>query len=141
VLSVVTLGLAREIGLLRRHLGPPAALELPGEAAPIGAYSSLAHWFPTDRNSLAVAIFTSESCALCNALAPELNAFAKSPDVDVLFFDEVNDATVWAEARVPGSPYAIALDSSGMTRSKGTFSSVAQLEEMLAAAERRAARV
>jgi Methylamine utilisation protein MauE len=141
VLSLATLALAREIGLLRRHLVPQAALELPDEGAPIGAYSSLAHWFPPDRDSLAVAIFTSESCALCNALAPELNAFAKSPDVDVLFFNEVNDATAWAEARVPGSPYAIALDSSGVVRSKGTFNSVAQLEGILAAAERRAARV
>lgn len=133
VLSLVTLALSREIGLLRRYVVPQAALELTGEGAPIGAYSSLAHWFPRDRDSPAVAIFNSESCALCNALAPELNAFAKRPDVDVLFFDQVNDATAWSEARVPGSPYAIALDSRGVVRSKGTFNSVAQLEGILAA--------
>jgi Methylamine utilisation protein MauE len=137
-LSVVTLSLAREVGRLRGdQLVAQAALEPAVPGAPIGAYSSLAHWFPTDRDSLAVAIFTSESCALCNALAPDLNAFAKTPDVDVLFFDDVNDATAWAEMRVPGSPYAIALDSSGVVRSKGTFSSVAQLKGILAAAERR----
>jgi hypothetical protein len=139
VLSLVTFALAREVGMVRRAPLPQAALELPDEGRSIDAYSSLAHWFPTDRDSLAVAIFTSEACALCNALAPELNAFAKSPDLDVLFFNDVDDAATWAEARVPGSPYAIALDSRGVVRSKGTFSSVAQLEGILAAAEPRAA--
>jgi hypothetical protein len=140
VLSLVTLALARQIGLSRRHADPQAAPEVSNEGALVGAYSSLAQWFPTDRGSLAIAIFTSEACALCNALAPELNAFAKSRQVDVLFFDAVNDATAWVEARVPESPYAIVLDHSGVVRSRGSFSGVAQLEGILTAAERRAGR-
>lgn len=140
-LAVATLALAREVGVLRRQLVPQAALEIPGEGAPLGAHSQLAEWFAPERETLALAVFTSESCALCNSLALSLNAFARSPDAQVLFFDEVNDAAAWAQAAVPGSPYAIALDRDGIVRAKGTFNSIAQLEGILATAERRALRV
>ena len=44
-----------------------------------------------------------------------------------------------AGARDPGSPYAIALDLDGTVLAKGTFNSLAQLESVLATAERRRA--
>ena len=47
------------------------------------------------------------------------------------------DAAVWTELDVPGSPYAIALDRDGMVLAKGTFNNLAQLESVLATAERR----
>ena len=58
-------------------------------------------------------------------------------------FDEARDAEAWAVADVPGSPFAVALDGDGTVLAKGTFNSGAQLESVLAAAERRrgAARV
>ena len=53
-------------------------------------------------------------------------------------FDEVEDADAWALADVPGSPFAVALGADGTVLAKGTFNSGAQLESVLAAAERRA---
>ena len=54
-------------------------------------------------------------------------------------FDEVRDADVWNALDVPGSPYAVATDSAGVVRAKGTFNSFGQLESILGTAERRIA--
>ena len=47
--------------------------------------------------------------------------------------------SVWRELGIPGSPFAIALDREGTVLAKGTFNNLAQLETVLAAAERRRA--
>jgi hypothetical protein len=52
-------------------------------------------------------------------------------------FDEAADAEAWALADVPGSPFAVAVGADGTVLAKGTFNSGAQLETVLAAAERR----
>ena len=41
--------------------------------------------------------------------------------------------------RIPGSPYAVAMALDGTVLAKGTFNDLAQLESVLATAERRAA--
>ena len=55
-------------------------------------------------------------------------------------FDEVADRDVWSELAIPGSPFAIALDGDGTVLAKGTFNNLAQLESVLATAERAGAR-
>ena len=46
---------------------------------------------------------------------------------------------MWRELEIPGSPYAVALDLDGTVLAKGTFNNLAQLESVLATAERRRA--
>jgi hypothetical protein len=140
VLTVATLALAREVGLLRLRLAPQAALEVPEEGPPLGVRSALAGRFVLERE-LALAVFTSAGCTLCRTLAPAVAAFTRNEHVEAAVFDEVEHADAWAEASAPGSPYAVALDREGIVRAKGTFNNVAQLEGILAAAERRAAHV
>ena len=82
-------------------------------------------------------MFSSEGCGLCRALAPAVEAFGRDPRVELRTFDEVRDADAWAAADVPGSPFAVALDADGTVLAKGTFNTAAQLESVLAAAERR----
>ena len=48
---------------------------------------------------------------MCRRLAPAVNYVAADPLIAVRVFDEVADATTWAAADVPGSPYAVALDA------------------------------
>jgi methylamine utilization protein MauE len=139
-LAVLTLALAREVGLLRLQLAPQAALEVPDEGPPVGERSALIERFAGDA-PLALAVFTSAGCALCRTLAPSIAAFSRSPHVEVATFDEMDDAAAWDEAAAPGSPFAVALDAEGIVRAKGTFNNLAQLEGILAAAERRVARV
>ena len=139
-LAVTVLSLAREIGMLRLHLGPQSALEIPNEGPELGSRTALVERFePGRRTELALAVFVSESCHLCRALEPAIASLRRDPVVALETFDEDADASVWAEHRVPGSPYAVALDLAGIVLAKGTFNTIGQLESLLATAERRRA--
>jgi hypothetical protein len=139
-LAVAVLALAREVGLLRLRLGADPALELPDEGPRLGARTSLHERFDGSPHArLALAVFSSDGCRLCQTLKPVVAAFARDPLVEVAIFDEVRDADVWRELGIPGSPFAVALDRDGAVRAKGTFNTYGQLESILATAERRVA--
>jgi methylamine utilization protein MauE len=136
-LTVAVLALAREVGMLRLQLAPQAALEIPNEGPPVGERTALIERFDLDEEArLALAVFTSEGCRLCRSLAPAVAAIARDPLVRVEVVDE-RDEDVWRELAIPGAPFAVALDPNGVVRAKGTFNNLAQLEGILAAAERR----
>jgi hypothetical protein len=135
-LAVGLLALFREVGMLRLAVAPQGALEVPHEGPEIGGRSALGDFFPAD-GRLRLAVFASEGCGLCRALAPAVEAVGRHPRVALRTFDEAADADAWALADVPGSPYAVALGADGTVLAKGTFNTGAQLETVLAAAERR----
>ncbi len=140
LLAAAVLALAREVGLLRLRLGADAALEIHAEGPPLGSSPGLIERFRADGGArFALAVFSSEGCRLCRTLEPAIAAFARDPLVAVEVFDEVRDAEVWGRLRIPGSPFAVALDPDGAVRAKGTFNSYGQLESILATAERRLA--
>jgi hypothetical protein len=138
-LTVVVLALAREVGLLRRALAPQGALEIPHEGPELGGHTALAAAFGAalGERGLGLAVFTSEGCSLCRSLAPAIAALARDPHVALRTFDEFEDEEAWAAADVPGSPYAVAIGTDGTVLAKGTFNTAAQLESVLATAERR----
>ncbi len=136
-LAVVVLSLAREVGMLRLATDPRGALEVAHEGPEVGARTALAAHFELIPGRIGLAVFSSEGCGLCRALEPAVEAFGRDPRVALRRFDEVRDAGAWAVADVPGSPFAVALDADGTVLAKGTFNTGAQLESVLAAAERR----
>jgi hypothetical protein len=136
-LAVVVLALAREVGMLRLAADPRGALEVAHEGPEVGARTALAAHFELIPGRIGLAVFSSEGCGLCRALEPAVEAFGRDPRVALRRFDEVRDADAWAVADVPGSPFAVALDADGTVLAKGTFNTGAQLESVLAAAERR----
>jgi len=137
-LAVAVLALAREVGMLRLRLGPDSALEIPDEGPEVGSRSPLIQRFqPGPAAELALAVFVSSGCRSCQALEPAIESLRGDPVVSVESFDEVADAAAWSEADAPGSPYAVAMDPSGTVLAKGTFNNLAQLESVLATAERR----
>jgi hypothetical protein len=143
-LAVAVLALAREVGELRLRVGPQAALELLDEGPELGSPTSLRDDLPGPDAGVAgaryaLAVFTSEGCPVCSALEPVLALMARDPMIELRVFDEVRDAAVWRELRIPGSPYAVVLDLDGRVLSKGTFNSLGQLESLLATAHDRAA--
>ena len=138
-LAVAVLALARELGTLRLALGPQGALEIPSEGPEVGGRTGLVDAFGGDlvHGRIGLAVFTSEGCRVCRGLEPAVAAFDRDPRIAVRRFDEVADAAAWALADVPGSPFAVALGGDGTVLAKGTFNTGAQLESVLAAAERR----
>ena len=138
VLGMLVLALAREVGMLRLAIGPQSALEIPGEGPPVGSDSGLRDAFdPRPGAELCLAVFSSEGCHLCQALAPAVASLGQDPHVALLELDEVRDAVHWERLGIPGSPYALVLDRAGRVLAKGTFNSLGQLESLLGGAERR----
>jgi hypothetical protein len=138
-LGVVVLALAREVGMLRMAIAPRGALEIEHEGPEIGALTPLREAFGEQLRAgrIGLAVFTSEACGMCRALEPAIAMFGMHAAIALRVFDEVLDADAWAAADVPGSPFAVALDADGTVLAKGTFNTAAQLETVLAAAERR----
>jgi hypothetical protein len=138
VMGAVVLALAREVGVLRLSLASQGALEIPDEGPRVGQrqpWAAALAWTPA--TLLGLAIFSSEGCPMCVRLQPAVSYVAADPLLAVRIFDEVADAPTWAAAAVPGSPYAVALDSAGVALAKGTFNSLVQLEGILATARER----
>jgi uncharacterized membrane protein YphA (DoxX/SURF4 family) len=139
-LAVAVLALAREVGMLRLQLGTQGALEIAGEGPDVGSRAdALAARLAAGTQRLGLAVFSSEGCHLCQTLSPAIENVGKDPQVTVGVFDEVADAGLWRDLGIPGSPFAIALDGQGTVLAKGTFNNLAQLESVLATAERRRA--
>jgi hypothetical protein len=137
-LAVAVLALAREVGALRLSVAPQSALEVAHEGPEVGSRADLLDRFDTGRDArFALAVFTSESCPVCSALAPSIEFIARDPLVAVTAFDEQQDPDAWSALDVPGSPYAIALGLDGTVLAKGTFNTFAQLESVVATAARR----
>ncbi len=138
VLAVMVLALAREVSELRLSIGPQMALEIDDEGPPIGSASTLLGAVDPHADAvLAAAVFTSEGCHICRALEPAVDELARDPLVAVARFDEHRHGAIWREHDIPGSPFAVVLDPGGVVLAKGTFNSFAQLQGMLAVAERR----
>jgi hypothetical protein len=134
-LAVAVLALAREVGVLRLSASGRGALEIAEEGPSVGsaqAWAAAVELGP--RAILRVAVFTSEGCPLCAEVAPAVAHVAADPLLAVRSFDEHADSAVWAQARVPGSPYAVALSVDGIALAKGTFNGLDQLESVLATA-------
>jgi hypothetical protein len=137
-LAVVVLALAREVGMLRLQLGSRGALEVPGEGPELGSVApELSARLPRPDDELALAVFTSEGCHLCRSLEPAVASLEGEPGLAVGRFDEAAEAELWRALEVPGSPYAVALGPGGVVLAKGTFNDLAQLESVVATAERR----
>jgi hypothetical protein len=137
-LALALLALAREVGMLRLRVGPGAALEVADEGPELGGATALTGRFTfEERTVMALAIFTAEGCRVCAALAPSIDSMRREPLVAVEVFEEDADRDVWDALAIPGAPYAAALERDGTVVAKGTFNNLAQLESILATAERR----
>lgn len=139
-LAVALLALAREVGMLRLRLGPSSALEIAEEGPALFSHSGVIDRFRIDpETALALAVFVSDGCHVCHSLEPSIRMLAGDPLIAVESFEEVADTGVWTALEIPGSPFAVALGRDGTVFAKGTFNNLAQLESVLATAERRKA--
>ena len=127
--------------MLRLQLRTQGALEIAGEGPEIGSraegLTARLDLDPAAAERLGLAVFTSEGCHICRDMGPAIENVANDPQVAVVSFDEVTDAELWRSLEIPGSPFALAMGADGVVLAKGTFNNLAQLESVLAAAERR----
>ncbi|WP_217914034.1 thioredoxin family protein [Miltoncostaea marina] len=132
-LAVLVLALYRQVGVLEARLGPRPALELEHEGPPLGgpapAFDAL-----RGRGAELVA-FSSPGCRLCADLRPALEAVERE-GIEVVRVDEHASPGVFADFRVPGTPYVVfAID--GVVVAKGLVNTLEQIEELISLGEER----
>lgn len=138
-LAFLVFALAREVGELRLALPPQLALEIEGEGPERGTRApAIERFVPQPSARFALAVFSSDGCPMCQALAPAVTALQRDPLLAVEVFDEREDADVWRANSIPGSPYALVLSLDGTVLAQGTFNSARQLESLVATGEARA---
>ncbi|WP_354701524.1 hypothetical protein DSM112329_01843 [Paraconexibacter sp. AEG42_29] len=141
-LAIALLALAREVGALRIAVGSTGvALELEHEGPPVGSRHDVTDWVQDGHAGLAVAVFVSAGCAMCQGLGPAVAYLAQDPWLQVATFDEEEHQPQWLAFAVPGSPYAVVLEADGTVVAKGTFNGLPQLEGLVASGARRRSEV
>jgi glutaredoxin len=103
------------------HRAPAAALDVADEGPAVGT-ALVAPGAPR------VLLFTATGCGLCARVRRGLRR--RGAGVEVVELDEERDAALWLAARVPGAPYAVAVDADGVVRGKGTVNTAAQVRSL-----------
>jgi methylamine dehydrogenase accessory protein MauD len=162
VLCVVVVALARQVGTLHLRLGPRGALEIDDEGPPIGEAPMPIAAADSDGNPITIGgpgraqllLFVSATCRVCEEIIPGLGVVANGGGLEPLILsDDTSGLEILRERRlpsrpiasaqatrvysVPGTPYAVILDRSGIVRAKGTVNNLEQLEGLVDTAQRR----
>lgn len=160
--AVLVLALARQIGTLHLRLGPRGALEVDEEGPALGEAPEAADLTSIDGRPVTVGgpgeaqllLFVSPGCPICREVVPSVPVAARAGGMSARVIADVEGdavehayATVAApvvgspalaqEYDVPGTPYAVVLDSVGVVRAKGTVNTLEQIEGLIETARRR----
>lgn len=149
VQTVVLIGVMRQVGGILLQLHPPRVGEMPDQGPAVGTAVD----FPghvTGRPALV--LFISPSCSLCKPLVPAIAALRRTyGDEELELYAAViggADSDRWdyakevgafartdlldleREWRVPGTPFAVAVDRAGNVFGSGVTNSLDQLESL-----------
>jgi hypothetical protein len=141
-LCVIVVSLARQVGTLHLRLGPRGALEIDTEGPPLGEA-------PPPRparldgggglilggpGTPRLVLFVSPTCPICEEVKPSVPAAASSAGLASQLVHDPDAERMW---NVPGTPFAVVMDETGVVRAKGTVNNLEQLEGLVDTAERR----
>lgn len=161
-LCLIVVALARQIGTLHMRLGPTGALEMDDEGPQLGAPAAQIPANDTTGAPLLVGaasqllMFVSPGCHVCEQVLPSVKAVAeagKLAPIVVTDVDEEETALTFRNRRVgapvvpgvaltqayevPGTPYVVVTDGSGVIAAKGTVNNLEQIEGLIDSARRR----
>jgi methylamine dehydrogenase accessory protein MauD len=164
VLGVLVVALARQVGTLHLRMGPRGALELDEEGPPLGETPQPVAATDLDGREVWIGgpgegqlvVFVSPGCPVCREVLPGVPAAARAGRLEPLVVtdaEELEAVATYARAGVgapvvagpglgerygvPGTPYAIVIDPSGVVRAKGTVNNLEQVEGLVDTALRR----
>jgi hypothetical protein len=143
VLCVVVVALARQVGTLHLRLGPRGALEIDTEGPPLGEappprpaeLESGGRVMLGGPGTPRLVLFVSPTCPICEEVRPAVPAAASSAGLAAQLVHDPAAEQWW---NVPGTPFAVVIDRTGVVRAKGTVNNLEQLEGLVETAERRA---
>jgi protein-disulfide isomerase len=79
-------------------------------------------------------LFVSPTCSICQEVKPSVPAAASSAGLAAQLVHDPAAEQLW---NVPGTPFAVVMDETGVVRAKGTVNNLEQLEGLVDTAERR----
>ena len=144
VLCVVVVALARQVGTLHLRLGPRGALEVDAEGPALGeappprpaGLDGGGRAMLGGPGAPRLVLFVSPTCPICEEVKPSVPAAASSAGLSAQLVHDPDAERWW---NVPGTPFAVVLDQTGVVRAKGTVNNLEQLEGLVDTAERREA--
>ena len=158
LLSVVVVALARQVGTLHLRLGPRGALEVDDEGPALGEAPEAISAMDLDGRDVVVGgpgepqllLFVSPGCPVCREVLPSLPAAARAGRLTPYVISDAGTEDTVRSYRhdrvgaplipapevardygVPGTPYAVVLDATGVVRAKGTVNTLEQLEGLV----------
>jgi hypothetical protein len=142
VLCIVVVALARQVGTLHLRLGPRGALEVDTEGPPLGeappprpaALEDGSRAVLGGPGTPRLVLFVSPTCPVCEEVRPSVPAAASSAGLAAQFVHDPDAERLW---NVPGTPFAVVMDETGVVHAKGTVNNLEQLEGLVDTAERR----
>ena len=142
VLCLVVLALARQVGTLHLRLGPRGALEVDTEGPPLGEALPPRPATALDGRTVMVGgpgparllVFVSPTCPICDDVLPSIPAAASAGRMTALV---LHDVELERALGVPGTPFVVVMDPSGVVRAKGTVNNLEQVEGLIDSANER----
>jgi methylamine dehydrogenase accessory protein MauD len=164
VLCIVVVALARQIGTLHLRLGPRGALEIDNEGPPLGEAPPPLEVSTVDGSTVTLGgpgqeqllMFVTPSCLICNEVLPAVRAVssigrfkpyvitdATTHEAQDSLRPKVGETPIVADPNVPsaytvpGTPYVVIVDASGVVQAKGTVNNLEQVEGLIDTALKR----
>lgn len=142
VLATVVVALARQVGTLHLRLGPRGALEVDAEGPALGEAPPAMPGIDDDGDRVLVGgpgptrvvLFSSPTCSICREVAPGIGAAASAAGLTPMVLHDPDLERVYD---VPGTPFVLIMDRSGVVRAKGTVNNLEQVEGLIDLALRR----
>lgn len=132
VLGFAVVALLRQIGVLHTRIAP-MGIHFAGEGPALDEAAPALPGVDYGRSPWTLVAFTSPTCEICAQLKPALARLAGAyREIDLRLVDHTSEGATFADFRVRSTPYLVAVDSSGMVRSRGVANTLDQVEEMLA---------
>jgi hypothetical protein len=136
VLATVVVALARQVGTLHLRLGPRGALEVDSEGPALGEAPPAMPGIDGDGDrvlvggpgSARVVLFSSPTCSICREVAPGIGAAASAAGLTPMVLHDPDLERVYD---VPGTPFLLVMDRSGVVRAKGTVNNLEQVEGLI----------
>ena len=136
VLATVVVALARQVGTLHLRLGPRGALEVDSEGPALGEAPPAMPGIDDDGDRVLVGgpgparvvLFSSPTCSICLEVAPGIGAAAAAAGFTPMVLHDPDLERVYD---VPGTPFLLVMDRSGVVRAKGTVNNLEQVEGLV----------
>ena len=132
VLGFTVIALLRQIGVLHTRVAP-MGVHFAGEGPDRDTRAPDADVFDYSSSPYTLVAFTSPTCELCATLVPQLRHMATTyGELDLRTVSSSTHEPTFNAFKVRSTPYLVAVDRTGIVKSRGVANTLDQVEEMLA---------